>query len=73
MARQGFTRQLEILDMITATQIRDIRGDDPQPVFAKRLRCTVVTVSRWENDHRIPSPVYEDKLRRLARSKGIAI
>ena len=59
--------------MITSTQIRAIRGADPQPAFAKRLRCTVVTVSRWENGHRVPSPVYEEKLRRMARSQGIEL
>ena len=60
---------------LTSKKIRAIRGscNEAQVAFAKRIGCTVVQVSRWENGHQLPSPVFTRKLCRLAQQKGVAV
>ena len=60
---------------LSADQIRTIRSatGDSQPAFAKRIGCTWVQVSRWENGHQAPSNAYTAKLRRVARAQGVDV
>lgn len=58
---------------LTAKQVRLIRGDDSQAALAKKLRCGVVAVSRWENGHHAPMLVHAEKLHRIAQQKGIEL
>lgn len=60
---------------MNAQTVKSIRLSvgESQPDFAKRLGCHWVQVSRWENGHQAPSPVFTQKLRRLAQRKGMQI
>lgn len=60
---------------LNSEQIRAIRGacGEAQVAFARRIGCTVCQVSRWENNHQVPSPVFTRKLSRLAQQKGLAL
>jgi len=51
---------------MTPEQIRATRGEETQAEFARRVGCTIPTLSRWENGHRAPAAYYEKRLRQIA-------
>ena len=59
---------------ITPDIIREIRGSESQTVFARAVGVsTLVQVSRWETGRATPSPVFRNRLIKLARQRGIAV
>jgi DNA-binding transcriptional regulator YiaG len=75
MNPQHVNEEVEMSKKMSKTLIRRIREATglSQVAFAKRLGCTVVQVSRWENGHAVPSPVFTEKLRSMGQRRGVSV
>lgn len=66
--------KLERLVKLDGATVRRIRGEQRQADFAAAVGASDGTVvSRWENGHSPPSPVFTRALIRLAKARGVAL
>ena len=58
-----------------AEVVRRIRGADSQETFTRQhlKGVRIATLSRWENGHSEPSPVFRDILEQLARRRRVSL
>ena len=65
------------LTKLTAREVKLARqgtgGNRSQAAWSRKIGVTVVQVSRWENGHATPSPVFTRKIRQLARLEGVVL
>ena len=56
-----------------AEVVRRIRGRDSQETFARVLGVRIAALSRWENGHTTPTPVYRRLLEDAARRRKVRL
>lgn len=59
---------------LTPAMIRAIRGEQSQTEFAQAVGCgNSARISKWENGHEPPLPIFQRALLRLAAERGLTL